>query len=187
VVPDPTRVERYLAHLDALSGGVEPNFWPVESTVPGEHRITAIGYHDLPEKGLLLGITYGLSLSRQQVWRFGRPELSICVRSQDPAWALAIACVAERLRHDCPFSYGNTINFGEPISSESAMDGFVVFASIALDPVDARVDVGDDLPINIAGMYPTYASERRLIAEEGLDAFWMKDWDPYDVARPPVA
>ena len=109
------------------------------------------------------------------------------MRSQDPAWALAIGYVADRLRHDCPFSYGNTINFGEPISPESAMDGFVVFGPITLEPADARVDVGDDLPIIIVGMYPTHASERRFITEHGLEAFWKMDWDPYDVSRPPVA
>ncbi len=80
MIETPTRVERYLAHLDALSGGVEPDFWPVTSTFPGHHGITAIGYHDLPEKGLILGLTYGLSLSNQEAWRTGRPELSICVR-----------------------------------------------------------------------------------------------------------
>ena len=79
-----TRVERYLTHLDVLSGGVEPQFWPVDSTHPGHQGLTAIGYRDIPEKGLLTGITYGLSLTRQDEWRLGRPELSICVRSQDP-------------------------------------------------------------------------------------------------------
>lgn len=187
MVAEPTRVERYLAHLDSLSGGVEPESWPVESTSPGHNGITAIGYRDLPDQGFFLGMTYGLSLSHQEAWRAGRPELSICVKSQDPVWVLAIAYLAERLRHDCPFSYGNTINFGEAISSDSPMDGFVVFAPIALDPVDAHVDVGDGLPIHIVGMYPTYASERQLIAEHGLEAFWQKEWDPYDVTRPPVS
>ncbi|MDN5792237.1 MAG: suppressor of fused domain protein [Brevibacterium aurantiacum] len=187
MVAEPTRVERYLAHLDSLSGGVEPEFWPVASTSPGHTGITAIGYRDLPDQGLFLGMTYGLSLSQQEAWRAGRPELSICVKSQDPAWVLAISYLAERLRHDCPFSYGNTINFGEAISSDSSMDGFVVFAPIALEPADAHVDVGDDLPIHIVGMYPTHASERLLIANHGLEAFWRKKWDPYDVTRPPVS
>ncbi len=181
-----TRAERFLAHLDDLSGGVEPEFWPVESTVPGHHGVTAIGYRDMPEDGILLGFTYGLSLNRQEVWRHGRPELSISVRSDDPAWVLAIAYLAEQLRHDCPFSYGDTINFGEPISAESGLDGFVVFGPLALDPADARIDVGDDLPVIVAGMYPTYAVERQFIAEQGLDAFWRLGWDPYDVTRPPA-
>jgi len=181
-----TRVERFLAHLDGLSGGREPQFWPVESNHPGHHRLTAIGYHDLPEQGLLTGITYGLSLARQEAWIHGRPELSICVRSADPTWVLAIAYLADSLLHDCPFTYGSTINFGEPISDDSQLDGFVVFAPLVVGPEDSRVDVGDDLPINIVGMYPTYASERRFISEHGLEAFWTLGWDPYDTSRDAV-
>jgi hypothetical protein len=184
---DPSRVERYLAHLDVLSGGVEPQFWPVESTWPGHHGVTAIGYRDMPDDGLLLGFTYGLSLSQQDEWRYGRPELSICVRSKDAAWVLAIAHLAERLRHDCPFTYGDTINFGEPIAQDSPMDGFVVSAPIALDAADAHIELGDDLPVHVVGMYPTYDSERRFVSQHGLEAFWKRDWDPYDVTRPPAA
>lgn len=181
-----TRVERFLAHLDGLSGDVEPQFWPIESTAPGHHGLTAIGYRDMLEDGLQVGVTYGLSLTRQESWRLGRPELSISVRSDDPAWVLAIAYLAEQLRHDCPFSYGDTINFGESVAAGSSLDGFVVFGPLAFDPDDARADVGDDLPIVIVGMYPTYAIEREFIAENGLEAFWKLEWDPYDVARPPA-
>ena len=181
-----TRVEKFLAHLDRMSGGVEPKFWPVESTSPGHEGVTAIGYTNMPEEGLLLGVTYGLSLARQEEWRLGRPELSVSVRSNDPAWVLAIAYLAEQLRHDCPFRYGDNINFGEPIAAGSGLDGFVVFAPVAFGPDDARVDVGDDVPIQIAGMYPTYAVEREFIAEKGLEVFWALEWDPYDVARPPA-
>jgi len=117
-----TRVERFLAHLDGLSGGMEPKFWPVESSHSGHHRLTAIGYHNVPEEGLLTGFTYGLSLARQEAWSHGRPELSICVRSEDPKWILAIAYLADSLLHDCPFSYGHTINFGEPIADEPIAD-----------------------------------------------------------------
>ena len=183
----PSRVERFLAHLDLLSGGIEPTFWPVESTWPGHHGVTAIGYQDMPEEGLILGLTYGLSLGHQDAWRHGKPELSICVKSNDPAWVLAIAHLAERLRHDCPFNYGDTINFGEPIANESQMDGFVVFAPIALDAADAHVEVGEDHPIHIAGLYPTYRIKRRFIKQHGLEAFWKLEWDPYDVTRRPAA
>ena len=182
----PTRVERYLHRLDALSGGVEPQFHPVASTSPGHPGVTAIVYRDLPEPGLLCGLTYGLSLAASEEWRHGRPELSVCVRSDDHVWALAIAHLAEQLRHDCPFGYGDTINFGEAIASGSSLDGFVVFAPIMLDQDDATIDVGDDLPIHVVGMYPTHASEREFIGEHGLEAFWRLDWDPYDVSRAPA-
>ena len=66
------------------------------------------------------------------------------------------------------------------------LDGFVVFAPLMLDRDDSRVDVGDDLPVHIVGMYPTYASERAFIAERGLEEFWQLGWDPYDVTRPPA-
>ena len=108
------------------------------------------------------------------------------MRSDDHVWALAIAHLAEQLRHDCPFGYGDTINFGEPVARGSSLDGFVVFAPIMLDQDDATVDVGDDLPIHVVGMYPTYASEREFIGEHGLEAFWRLGWDPYDVSRAPA-
>lgn len=182
-----SRVERYLAHLDALSGGVEPQFWPVGSDDPALARVVAISYRNLPDAGLLTGLTYGLSLAAHEDWVLGRPELSICVRSEDPSWALAAAFVANRLRGRCAFSYGELIDFGEPVSPESAMDGFVVFAPLVLDREAATVDVGDDLPVHIAGLYPVHASERAYIAAQGLEAFWRLDWDPYDVTRRPVA
>jgi hypothetical protein len=105
--------------------------------------------------GLLIGVTYGLSLTRRDSWQVSRPELSISVRSDDAAWVLAIAHLVEQLRHDCPFSYGDTINFGEPVAAGSSRDGFAVFGPLAFGPDDTRVDVGDDLPIMIVGLYPT--------------------------------
>jgi hypothetical protein len=180
-----TPVERYLAHLDSLSGGLEPQFWPVGE---GPGRVTAIGYRDVPEPGMLLGLTYGLSRGRWPEWTHGRPELSICVRSADPTWALAIAHLAATLpAQGCRFGYGDTIDFGEPVTGEGAMDGFVVFAPIAVPAQDASVQVDDGPPVVITGVYPTHASERAFIAERGLEAFWQLDWDPYDVTRGAVA
>jgi hypothetical protein len=37
-----TRVERFLAHLDMLARGREPEFWPVNSTRSGVPGVTAI-------------------------------------------------------------------------------------------------------------------------------------------------
>ena len=181
-----SRVERFMAHLDGLSGGVEPQFWPVESTTPGRKSVTAIGYRGLPQPGHVLGITYGLSLAEHDLWRYGRPELCVCVESDDAAWALAVATLVEHLRGQCPFRYGDTLNFGEPVTDDSAMDGFFAFAPSIVDLDDARIDVGDDLPINLVQLYPTHPSERAFIGQRGLEAFWALDWDPYDVSRPPA-
>jgi len=180
-----TRIERYLAHLDRLTGDREPQFLPIESTKSGMKGVTAITYPDLPESGLLTAFTYGLSLADHQDWRLGKPELCISVRSDDLSWARAAAFIAEQLRGDCPFCYGDTLGFGDRMSAESAMTAFLVFAPAVLDKADyLGIDVGEPLPVNVAGLYPIHQSERRFIQQKGLETFWQLDWDPYDVTRP---
>jgi len=184
----PTRVERFLGHLDSLSGGLEPEFFPTDSTTAGLKGVTAITYQDLPEPGMLTAVTYGLSLASHPEWVLGRPELCISVRSQDIAWARATAFIAEQMRGDCPFEYGNVLGFGDRMSEESLMTSFVVFAPAVLDRSDfLDIDVGDELPISIAGLYPIHESEREFIEAHGLEEFWRLDWDPYDVRRDPAA
>jgi hypothetical protein len=179
--------ERYLAHLDGLTGGVEPHFLPVESSRSNLGRVFALCYTDLPEPGMLTAFTYGLSQADHPDWRLAKPELCISVQSTDVAWALAMGHLADSLRGTCPFSSGNTIAFGDPISDESAMTDFVVFAPISLAPeAYLGIDVGDDLPISIAGLYPIHESERCYIRTHGLEAFWTMDWDPYDPSRTAV-
>jgi hypothetical protein len=179
-----SRVDRYLAHLDALSGGVEPEFKIWESTKPGLPAVTSIVYRGLPE-GLLTGLTYGLSLAEHDEWRLSKPELCISVRSDDPSWAIVAGNVAQTLRGSCPFCYGDTINFGERISPESAMTAIVVAPPAVLAPGDyTDIDVGDDRPVSIAGLYPIHDVERQYIREHGLDPFIRLGWDCYDVTRP---
>lgn len=179
-----SRVERFLGHLDRLSGGVEPLFHPVDSTRPGLKGVTTITYANVPEPGLLTAFTYGLSLAHHPQWRLGKPELCLCVRSADVIWARAMAFTAEQLRGDCAFAYGDTISFGDMISPESTMNAFVIFAPSILDRSDfLGIDVGDDLPINICGCYPIHESERLYIRSRGLESFWKLEWDPYDVRR----
>ena len=136
---------------------------------------------------MLLGLTYGLSLAEHELWQHGKPELCIGVRSADRRWVLAVAHLAEQLRGDCPFQYGDRLNFGEPIASDSAMDGFIVFAPAVVDREDARIEVGDDHPIHLVGLYPTYRSERQFAREHGIEALLNIGWDLYDVSRPAVA
>jgi hypothetical protein len=185
-----SRVEKYLAHLDRLSGGVEPRFLPVESTHEDLKGVTVIAYENLPE-GLNTALTYGLSLADHPDWRHGRPELCISVRSDDERWARVVGHLAERLRGSCPFSYGNTIRFGQPVTPQSPLTAFVVFAPAVLDRGDCHIDVsppghkGHDI-IHITGIYPIHEAERQYITDHGLEAFWALDWDLYDTTRPPA-
>lgn len=182
-----TRVERFLAHLDALTGGTEPRFVPVASTKAGLPGVTVMQWRGLPEPGMSTAVTYGVSLASHEEWRLGKPELSISVASDDEAWGLAVGVLAEQLRASCPFCYGDTINFGERIAAESQMTAFVVFAPATLAREDySGIDVGDPLPVNIAGCYPIHDIERQYIHEHGLRAFWDLEWDPYDVRRSPA-
>lgn len=182
----PTRAELYLAHLDRLTDSIEPDFQPVDSTHPGLPRVMSIIYRDLPGPGLLTGLTYGLSLAEHSEWPHGKPELCISVQSEDISWPLAVAYLAEHLRGEAPFCYGDTLNFGEQIVPESKMTAFAIFAPAVLDREDfLNIDVGD-ARINIAGCYPIHDVERQYIQEYGLEDFWRRDWDPYDVTRPPA-
>lgn len=188
-----TRVERYLAHLDRLSGGVEPLFLPVPQPDDQPHRIVTIVYRDLPEPSMLTSLTYGLSLASHPEWTLGRPELCLSVRSDDLRWAHAVGHLAATLVHDCPFSYGDTIDVGEPVAGDTRMTAFVVFAPAVLDRADyldvlaAPRGADPEDVVNIAGLYPIHDSERRFIHAHGLEAFWQLDWDPFDPGRPPVA
>ena len=183
-----TRVERYLAHLDKLTGGMEPQFLPIDSTHPGLPKVHAITYVDLPEPGFVTALTYGLSLADHPEWRLSKPELCISVQSTEVAWGFAAGFLAERLRGECPFRYGDTVDLGEPVTPGSDLSAFLVFAPIGMDREDyLDIDVGDDKPITISGFYPIHESERTYIRENGLASFWELDWDPYDTRRPPVA
>jgi hypothetical protein len=188
--PGGSRVERFLSHLDALSDGREPEFWPVESTLPGVPGVTVITYPGVPEPDLLTSVTYGVSLVDHEEWHHGAVELCLCVRSGDRRWGQVAASVAEQLRGRCPFVDGDTLDVGEPIAAESPMDAFVVHAPLVLDPPDGYVDVGDGHPVRIRGLYPVHRSERTFIIEHGVAAFWRlgRDgrWDPYDVTRRPA-
>jgi hypothetical protein len=182
----PSRAERYVAHLDTLTGGAEPRLQPIPSTHDGLDDVIAFVYADEPEPRYLTGVTYGLSLADHADWHGVKPELWISVRSDDPVWALAIGYLAEQLRGACPFVYGDTIDFGQPIAPESAMTAFAVSAPAALDAHQyTLIDIGG-APISIAGCYPVHDTERKYIREHGIDAFWQLDWDLYDVRRPPV-
>ena len=122
---DRTRIEMFLAHLDDVTGGIEPRFFPVATTHEGLNGVTAVVYSEVPEPGYMMAVTYGLSLASHPQWTAGTPELCICVESVDANWALAVAFIAEQMRGECPFLYGDMLDFGGPMSEESPMSSLV--------------------------------------------------------------
>ena len=179
-----TPVDRYFEYLDGLFRK-EPEFYQNESLRSGLAGVTSIVYRDVPEKGFTTALTYGLSLVDHPLWKFGRPELCISVKSSNIEWGYVLGFLANKLRGDCPFSYGQAINFGEQISEDSKMDAFLVFAPSILEKEDySNIEIGTDYQVNLVGVYPMYSDEIEVYNELGLEAFWHHpNFDLYDVGR----
>lgn len=185
--PAKNPAERYLDHLIGIFEQ-EPALFLDKSLIEGVSGVSAIVFQDIPEPGYMTAFTYGLSLVKHPDWKLGRPELCISVASTDVKWATAMAAVANKLRGDCPFSYGNSINFREQISDESQMDAFFVMAPSTIDKeLYSNIDIGLPYKISIAGLYPIYAPEMNLLDRIGLKDFWHHPgYDNYSVTRPPI-
>lgn len=182
----PNNAELYLAHLDEITGGIEPTIRKFESTHIGLRPVYVFTYLNWPQPGIITGFTLGLSEVNHPDWKLGRPELMISVESLDESWCFAIGFMAEQLRGDCPFCYGMTINFHAEVSEESKLDAFLIFGPPYLDEQTKSVAM-NGFTCHIAGMWPTYSSEIDIYNEIGLERFWDHDgWDPMNVNRPPI-
>ena len=151
--------------------------------------VCPIVYENIPKEGYLTGITYGLSLCYHPMWKLGRPELSIVVNSGQLEWCFIVAHIANNLKGECPFSYGEVINFGQRIAPDSEMSAFFIFAPSIFDDkhVYSKIDIGLEYKINLVALYPMYESEIEVFHEIGLDAFWHHpNFDMYDVRRDKV-
>lgn len=177
--------EKYLEHWENIFNA-EPLFYRNESLQKDIAGVSVLVFKDFPERGLVTGITYGLSLVHHPAWKNGRGELCICVESESLDWPQVAGYIANKLRGDCPFSYGNTINFGQPISDDSQMDAFLVFAPGIFENKEdyLDIDVGRDYKISVAALYPIYSEEMKVIEQTGLEQFWHHpDFDMFDVKR----
>jgi hypothetical protein len=182
-----TPVENYLNHLDNIFE-VEPLFFKNDSKQPGVAGVTSIVYKDLPEEGLITSFTYGLSLVKHEDWKLGRGELCLSVESKELAWGQVTGFLANSLRGKSPFSYGHTINFGEPIANDSEMSAFLIFAPAVIQKEHyLDINIGTDYKVNIAGLYPIYEEEIAVYNKIGLEKFWKHpDFDPFNVRRPRI-
>ncbi|WP_304233467.1 suppressor of fused domain protein [Jiulongibacter sediminis] len=164
---------------------MEPEFYQNESLIDGLAGVTSIVYKDVPEKGFTTTLTYGLSVVDHPLWKLGRHELCISVKSSNIEWGKVIGFLANNLRGESPFSYGQTINFGEQISEDSEMDAFLLFAPSILEEEDySNIEIGTDYKINLVGLYPMYSDELDSYNDLGLEAFLNHpNFDLYDVNR----
>ncbi|HZO91665.1 MAG TPA: suppressor of fused domain protein [Chthonomonadaceae bacterium] len=183
--------EIVLTHFEALFGKEASSFSRIDASLPGMPPLHAIFFHDVPEPGSTTAVTYGLSLADHPDWKYGKPELLICVNTGDEIWGEAVAAIAETFRGECPFRYGDVLSMPGGISSESEMSAFLVFAPSTsasfLSKEQATIQLPDKT-VFIVGMYPIYAGEVELIGRIGLEAFWhLEGFDPWDIRRPDLS
>lgn len=78
------------------------------------------------------------------------------------------------------------MNFGVPISDESPMSSFLVFACTMLEYDDAKV-VLSDRTVHLSQVYPIHVEEIPLIKKIGAEKFHTElGIDFFDVRRQPV-
>jgi hypothetical protein len=178
-----TNAELYLRHLANVTGRSEDGILMAPSPDPDLPDVAVFVYEHWPKPGFITGFTFGLSVVSHPDWRFGRPELMIMMESNDKGWPFSAAYTAARFRGDCPFSYGNIINFRGRMSEESEFDAFIVFAPPHLDREQERVQLAD-YTCFITGLYPMHSSEFEIYERIGLEQFWKHPaWDPLNPHR----
>jgi hypothetical protein len=174
--------DEYLGVLDSMVG-VESRFKRMPGPDNGLPVWLAV-YDAVPDEGGTTAFTFGLSSVRHESWRMGTaPELVINVDSSDDDWWLALAAFCTGLRGICPFSLGNTLRLGRPISAESSMSAFFLFWPTILEKHQQEMRMSDRT-INFVQAYPIYEGEIDLISRIGPEKFFMiEGLDFSDVSR----
>jgi len=101
----PTNGELFLKHLEGIFGEADAIHGADASD--GGPPVSVFVYKDIPEKGMITGVTYGLSLCTFPNWKFSRPEMIVSVRSLEIGWPCAAGVYAADFRGKKPFSYGD--------------------------------------------------------------------------------
>lgn len=141
-------------------------------------------FEDVPRKGALTAVTFGLSLGDHPDWRPAKPELIVSLDTGDRCWGQAAAYFAAEYRGERRFRCGDVFVMDEPITEGSGMTGFVMFAPPFLSPEQARIVLPGE-PVDLIGACPINPAETVLLREIGLEAFLHREgFDPYDAYRP---
>jgi hypothetical protein len=171
--------EKYRFILDELVGA-ESRFIQIPSNL--KPPLWIIAYDAVPQMGSTTAFTFGISLVSHESWRFGSPEIVLNINSQDNDWLLSLGAICADLRGTCPFSLGNVLRFGKPLSSESQMSAYFLFWPTILDKSQQQIQLSDQT-INMVQAYPIFDSEREIISNVGAEKFFMSDIEFTDVKR----
>lgn len=176
--------EKYLEHLEKIFK-VQPKYmkFSEDCEFPPFHLL---GYQDIPERGMITGITSGMSFVPDPRNENIRQELLITVESEDPSWMLAVADIGYQNRGYRSFLPGQTIKHHGAISEESAMTSFLVWHQATVRE-DFEVVCLPEWHVKFMGLFPIYDDEADLIKKHGPDWLFELVSDPCDVKRESVA
>ena len=180
-----SKIEPYLQHIEGICGE-GGKFYKItdEGGVP---PISVVAFADVPDQGCTTAFSFGLSSIAHREWVNSRPELVISVNSLDSSWPLAMGELIRNGRDRCLFSYGMMLNFGQPVSDESLMSCFLVYACSVLDEGDISVQL-PDRKVQLSQLYPIFESEMAIIKEVGVQKFVHHlGIDLFDVKRAPYS
>jgi hypothetical protein len=177
--------EIFTGHLRTIFG-TESSIHKADAE-DGRAPISIFIYRNIPEAGMITGITYGLSIYPYAEWKLARPEIIVAVKSLNIGWPCAAATFAATYRGKKPFSYGDVFTTDIPMVSDSKMEGFLIFAQSILDKSMQTIQMYD-YKIHFTQFYPIYRSEVDLYEKIGLKSFWHHPgFDMYDIKRKPIA
>jgi len=177
------RFQEYLSALDSLVGS-SGRFVKIPSD---EVPFWLVAYDGVPETGSVTAFTFGISSVCNSSWQLSVPELVISVDSTDDDWLLSLGAIASSLRGKCPFTLGNVLRYGKPMSQESEMSSFFLFWPTILEKEQQHLQLSDR-KITFSQAYPIFDSEADAIAKIGAEKlFMMEGVDFADVSRGKVA
>lgn len=176
--------EIFIEHLQSVFGMEDA----IHSAVArdGGTPISVFVYRDLPEAGMITGVTYGLSHRPFPAWIHSRPEMIVSVNSDSIDWACSAATFVALFRGEKAFRYGDIFTTDFPLAPDTTMNGFLVFAQSILDQDVESVQLSK-YKVHFSQFYPIYQEEVALYERIGLKDFWHhKDFDMYDIRRKPI-
>lgn len=180
----PANHEIFLAHIERIFGPADEI--KKHDCPQGGKPVSVFIYRDIPDKGMITGVTYGLSEYAHPDWKLSRPEMIISIETNDLMWTWAAAYFAAEFRGEKRFSYGDVFTTDGPLAGDTAMDGLLIFAQSILEREVASVQL-NDYKVHFSQFYPIYRSELKLYDEIGLERFWKHEgFAMYDPKRKPL-
>jgi hypothetical protein len=176
---DPGKI--LLDHYDRLAGNSKNVFYTDVSGIFSKLRLTSVLYRDSLEPGITLGFTLGLSHYHPPGG--AHKELVIAMRSNDELWGLACASIANKAKEFCPFTPGDTLNFGTQISKSSQMTGFLIARPILFSEQDTVIDT-KIRTVELVQLIPIYHEEIHHLLHPGKEAEFLAHFSKEELLNP---